>query len=451
MFHKVAIANRGTVAARLVRTLRALGLESLVLHSEADGGLPYVSEADESRLIGPAPAPQSYLNQEAILDAALAAGAEAIHPGYGFLSENPAFAEKVGRAGLAFIGPDPKWLRLLGDKTEAKKIMAAHGFPVCPSTGLLHGPLEEQVRTAASLGLPLLIKPAGGGGGIGMTPVWEESKLAGALESAAKLAARSFAEPALYAERLLVNPRHVEFQIAADKHGRAVHVFERDCSVQRRRQKVVEEAGAPALPPEQVRALAERAAGVMAALGYDHLGTLETLYHPETGFAFLEVNPRLQVEHGVTEEVTGLDLAAAQILLAAGRPLDEALPGRPKALRGHAVEARIYAEDPVKFLPSPGRLKVFRPPSGPGIRVETGFKEGAEVTPFYDPMIALVIAWAETRPKALDLLEEALAGFAVEGPQTNIPFLRRLLKYEPFREGRIHTGLAEECMRGPEW
>jgi acetyl-CoA carboxylase biotin carboxylase subunit len=282
-----------------------------------------------------------------------------------------------------------------------------------------------------------------------MTPVWEESKLAGALESAAKLAARSFAEPAIYAEHLLVNPRHVEFQIAADKHGRAVHIFERDCSVQRRRQKVVEEAGAPAMPPEETRAMAERAAGIMAALGYDHLGTLETLYHPETGFAFLEVNPRLQVEHGVTEEVTGLDLAAAQIRLAAGFPLDEALPGRPEALRGHAVEVRIYAEDPVKFLPSPGKLKVFRPPSGPGIRVETGFAEGAEVTPFYDPMIALVIARAETRLKALGLMEEALAGFAVEGLKTNIPFLQRLMKYEPFREGRVHTGLAEEMSARP--
>ena len=450
MFHKVAIANRGTVAARLVRTLRALGLKSVVLYSEADRDLPYVAEADESRLIGPPPAPQSYLNQKAILAAALAAGAEAIHPGYGFLSENYVFAEKTVQAGLTFIGPSPKWLRLLGDKTKAKGLMAARGFPVCPSTGLLNGPFEEQVRTAASLGLPLLIKPAGGGGGIGMTPVWEESKLAGALESAAKLAARSFAEPALYAERLLVNPRHVEFQIVADKHGRAVHLFERDCSVQRRRQKVLEEAPAPSLPPDELRLMSHRAAAVMADLGYDHLGTLETLYHPKIGFAFLEVNPRLQVEHGVTEEVTGLDLVAAQILLAAGRPLGEVISVRPEDPLGHAVEARVYAEDPLRFLPSPGRLKVFRPPSGPGLRVETGFAEGAEVTPFYDPMIALVIARGETRLKALGLLEEALADFRVEGPKTNIPFLRRLLKYEPFREGRVHTGLAEECLKSQD-
>jgi acetyl-CoA carboxylase biotin carboxylase subunit len=213
---------------------------------------------------------------------------------------------------------------------------------------------------------------------------------------------------------------------------------------------VVEEAPAPALPPEEAHAMADQAAAVMGALGYDHLGTLETLYHPETGFSFLEVNPRLQVEHGVTEEVTGLDLAAAQIRLAAGRPLDEVVAGRPEAPLGHAIEARIYAEDPDSFLPSPGRLKVFRPPAGPGLRVETGFAEGAEVTPFYDPMIALVIARSASRPEALDLLDEALAGFAVEGLKTNIPFLRRLMKYGPFREGRVHTGLAEECPRGRE-
>ncbi|MDR3038581.1 MAG: biotin carboxylase [Candidatus Adiutrix sp.] len=419
----------------------------MALYSEADRDLPYVAEADESRPLGPAPAPQSYLNQEAILAAARDCGADAVHPGYGFLAENPAFAEKAAAAGLTFIGPSPKWLRLMGDKTAARDLMAGQGFPVNPSTGILKGSWAEQARAAAALGLPLLIKPAGGGGGIGMTAVFEESKLPGALESAAKLAARSFAEPALYAERLLVNPRHVEFQIAADRHGGAVHLFERDCSVQRRRQKVLEEAGAPNLPAGESAALAERAAEVMAALGYDHLATLETLYQPETGFAFLEVNPRLQVEHGVTEEVTGVDLAAAQILLAAGLSLDEALPNRPPRLLGHAIEARIYAEDPVKFLPSPGPLKVFRPPLGQaGVRVETGFAEGAVITPFYDPMIALVIARADTRREALDLMHEALSGFAIEGIKTNIPFLRGLMKYGPFREGRVHTGLAEEYL-----
>lgn len=447
MFKKVVIANRGAVAARLVRTLASLSVASVALYSEADAGLPYVAKADESLLIGPAPAPQSYLNQEAILEAALKTGAEAIHPGYGFLSENSEFAEKVIKAGLAFIGPDPKWLRQMGDKTAAKALMAAENFPTSPSTGLLTGTLDEQVRQAAALGFPLLIKPAGGGGGIGMTPVESADKLASAIESASKLAARSFGQAALYAERLLTNPRHVEFQIVADRQGRAVHLFERDCSTQRRRQKIVEEAGAPNIPAADLAAMADRAAEALGRLGYDHLGTVETLYSPESGFSFLEVNPRLQVEHGVTEEVTGLDLVALQIRLAAGEALDQALPNRPAAVAGHAVEARIYAEDPVKFFPSPGPLKVFRPPQGKNVRVETGFAEGGVITPNYDPMIALVIVRADSRLEALDLMYEALGEFAVEGIKTNIPFVRGMMKYEPFREGRVHTGLAEEYLR----
>lgn len=447
MFKKVIIANRGAVAARLVKTLRAMGVASVAAYSEADAQLPYVAEADESCLVGPAPAPQSYLNQEAIIEAALKTGAEAVHPGYGFLSENPEFATKVKAAGLTFIGPDPKWLTLMGDKTASKKLMAAEGLPVSPSTGILSGSVAQQVEEAASLGFPLLIKPAGGGGGIGMTPVFERDKLEAAIESAGKLAARCFSQPALYAERLLENPRHVEFQIVADHHGQTIHLFERDCSTQRRRQKVVEEAGAPNIPAAELAAMAERAAQVMGALGYDHLGTVETLYSPETGFAFLEVNPRLQVEHGVTEEVTGLDLVTAQIKLAAGMKLADVLPTRPQAPMGHAIEARIYAEDPVKFFPSPGPLKVFRPPQGRGVRVETGFAEGAVVTPFYDPMIALVIVKGKNRVEAMDLMYEALGEFAIEGIKTNIPFVRGLMKYGPFREGRVHTGLAEAYLK----
>ncbi|KXS56383.1 MAG: biotin carboxylase [Candidatus Adiutrix intracellularis] len=450
MFHKIAIANRGAVAARLVRTLRLLNIKSLVLYSEADRDLPYLVEADEKCLIGPPPALQSYLNQETILEAARTYGADAVHPGYGFLSENFGFAEKVLASGMAFVGPSPKWLKLLGDKTAARELMAAEGLPVSPSTGLLKGSACERATQAASLGFPLLIKPAAGGGGIGMIPVFEKAGLVGAIESAEKLAVRSFGDSGLYAERLWLNPRHIEFQVLADCKGRAVHLFERDCSTQRRRQKVVEEAGAPDLPAADLEIMAERAARVLSRLGYDHLATLETLYTPETGFVFLEVNPRLQVEHGVTEEVTGLDLAAAQIRLATGLDLDEAAPGRPKALAGHAVEARIYAEDPVKFFPSPGPLKVFRPPSGPGVRVETGFAEGSVVTHFYDPLIALVIVRAETRLKALDLMAEALAEFAVEGIKTNIPFIRGLMKYGPFREGRVHIGLAGEYLASLE-
>ncbi|MDL2226598.1 acetyl-CoA carboxylase biotin carboxylase subunit [Deltaproteobacteria bacterium OttesenSCG-928-M10] len=447
MFQKVVIANRGAVAARLVKTLRAMGIKSVALYSEADKDLPYVAEADEARLIGPPPAPQSYLNQEAILTAAREAGADAVHPGYGFLSENAAFAEKVGAAGMTFIGPDPKWLKIMGDKTASKALMAEKGMPVSPSTGILKGSVDEQAAEAGALGFPLLIKPSGGGGGIGMTPVFEASKLAAAIESASKLAARSFGEPALYAERLMTDPRHVEFQIVADRAGRAVHLFERDCSTQRRRQKVVEEAGAPNIPAADLAAMADRAASIMQSIGYDHLGTVETLYSPETGFAFLEVNPRLQVEHGVTEEITGLDLVEIQIRLAAGMPLAEAMPRRPEKPAGHAIEARIYAEDPVKFFPSPGPLKVFRPPRGQGVRVETGFAEGAVITPNYDPMIALLIVQADSREAAMDLMYDALGDFAVEGIKTNIPFVMGLMKYTPFREGRVHTGLAEEYLK----
>lgn len=447
MFKKVAIANRGVAATRLVKALRTLGVPSVILHSEADADLPYVTEADECRLIGPAPAPASYLNQEAILKAALESGAEAIHPGYGFLSENAGFATKVAQAGLTFIGPSPKWLETFGDKTTSKKLMAQQGLPVSPSTGLLTGTMQEKVRQAQALGFPLLIKPAGGGGGIGMTPVFSADKLAPAIESAEKMATRCFGASSLYAERLLTNPRHVEFQVLADGRGGAIHLFERDCSTQRRRQKVVEEAGAPGISSQELATMAQKVAQVIGQLGYDHLGTVETLYQPDTGFSFLEVNPRLQVEHSVTEEVTGLDLAVIQLRLAAGEKLSEIIPTQPVALKGHAIEARIYAEDPLKFFPSPGTLKTFRPPRGPGIRVETGFAENSVVTPHYDPMIALVIVSADTRLEAIDLMDEALENFIVDGIQTNIPFIRGLMKYEPFRQGRVHTGIADEYFK----
>ncbi|MGL4208286.1 MAG: acetyl-CoA carboxylase biotin carboxylase subunit [Candidatus Adiutrix sp.] len=446
MFNKVLIANRGAVAARLIRTLRSLGLKSVLVYSEADASLPYVDEADEKYLLGPPPAAKSYLNQEAIFEVAKKSKAEAIHPGYGFLSENHTFAEKTIEMGLTFIGPHPKWLKIMGDKTASKNLMAKEGMPVSPSTGILTGTIEQQVATAAQLGFPLLIKPAGGGGGIGMTPVFQPEKLAAAIESAGQLATRSFAQAAIYAERLMENPRHVEFQILADRHGQTTHLFERDCSTQRRRQKVVEEAGAPNIPPSQLLAMAERAASIMAKVGYDHIGTVETLYTPETGFSFLEVNPRLQVEHAVTEEITNVDLVAAQIYLAAGEPLAKVMPKNPVQKTGHAIEARIYAEDPVKFFPSPGPLTVFRPPQAFGIRIETGFNEGAVVTPFYDPMIAQVIVRADNRQQAIDLMYDALGEFAIEGIKTNIPFIRDLMQFPPFREGTVSTSLAEQLL-----
>ncbi|MDR3154872.1 MAG: biotin carboxylase [Deltaproteobacteria bacterium] len=445
MFRKVAVANRGTIAARLVRALSGLGIPSHVLCSEADVDAPYVHAAGGHTVIGPAPPKDSYLNREKVAEAARAAGCDAVHPGYGFLAEDAAFAELCAAKGLRFIGPSPKWLKVMGDKVAARSLMSGKGLPLCPSTGILEGSPADMIRECEKLGFPLLIKPAGGGGGIGMIPVLDPARLPQALETAASQAERGFGKRDLYAERLLSSPRHVEFQVASDGRG-AVHLHERDCSVQRRRQKVVEEAGAPGIPREFLESMARKAAAILAESGYDHLGTVETLYSQDTGFGFLEVNPRLQVEHAVTEEVTGVDLVELQLYVAAGGRVQEKLPA-PPPLSGHAVEARIYAEDPVRFLPSPGVLETFRPPKARGVRVETGYREGGAVTPYYDPMIAQVIAYGPDRLSALDLLFEALGDFGIEGVKTNIGFIRALIRHDPFREGFTHTTLAEEFVK----
>jgi acetyl-CoA carboxylase biotin carboxylase subunit len=335
----------------------------------------------------------------------------------------------------------------MGDKVAARREMEKLGLPVSPSSGELTGSLEDKAREAEKIGFPLMIKPAGGGGGIGMIPVESPEKLLKALETAESQARRGFGRSAVYAERLIRDPRHVEFQVVADRRGRAVHLWERDCSVQRRHQKILEEAGAPGIPRESLAAMAEKAAEVLSRLGYDHLGTVETLYGRDSGFNFLEVNPRLQVEHAVTEEVTGVDLADAQIRLAAGEEVWVIVPGPVKELKGHALEARIYAEDPVRFLPSPGKLAVFRPPKArPGLRILTGYAEGAAVTPFYDPMIAQVIVSGSDRDETLGLMAEVLAEFEIEGLKTNIPFLRLMMDFGPYRAGELGTGLAERLV-----
>jgi acetyl-CoA carboxylase biotin carboxylase subunit len=449
VFKRVAIANRGTIAARLVRALAKLGVPSHVLCSEADRANPYVDAADGFTVIGPPPPKESYLDSGKVVEAAIAAGCDAVHPGYGFLAEDSGFADLCAEKGLRFIGPSPKWLRIMGDKVASRDLMRSEGLPLCPSTGILPDDPEEAARLCEALGFPLLIKPCGGGGGIGMIPVTDPGKLSSSLQTAGSQAARGFGKKELYAERLLLAPRHVEFQIASDGKD-AVHLHERDCSVQRRRQKVLEEAGAPALDRDELRAMAEKAAKILARSGYDHLATVETLYSPGTGFGFLEVNPRLQVEHAVTEEITGVDLVELQLKLASGARIPDLLPEAPK-LTGHAIEARVYAEDSARFLPSPGPLKVFRPPNLPGVRVETGFAEGGTVTPFYDPMIAQVIARGPDRHAALDLLSEALRLFAIDGVKTNIGFIRALIASPPFREGRVHTVMAEEFVKGKDY
>ena len=445
MFQKVVVANRGAVAARVIAALRKLGIASVAVYSEADRGLPYLALADECHAIGPAAPAASYLNQDALLDVVRKSGADGLHPGYGFLSENPVFATRVIDAGAAFIGPSPRWLEAMGHKTQARQLMAAHGMPMGASSGILSGNWEERLAAARAVGFPVLVKPATGGGGIGMLPAHSEAELAAALERAASLAHRSFGNAELYLERLMSKPRHIEFQVLADRHGAVRHLFERDCSVQRRHQKVIEESPAPNIERSAVVETADRITGILATLGYDNIGTVETLYDPAAGFAFLEMNTRLQVEHAVTEEVTGIDLVQAQIRLAAGDRLEQVLPADITP-RGHAIEVRVYAEDSRRFLPSPGPLRVFRPPSGENIRVETGYAEGNTVTPFYDPMLAKVIARGATREQAIACMREALDMFVIEGVKTNIAFAGQVLADDAFRAGDTHTGLAADVL-----
>ncbi|MES2186349.1 MAG: biotin carboxylase N-terminal domain-containing protein [Pseudomonadota bacterium] len=446
MFHKVLVANRGAVAARVLRALKKLGIRSVAVYSEADRELPYLALADETYEIGPPPAAASYLDQDRLLAVLRDSGADGVHPGYGFLSENAAFAQKVEAAGVGFIGPSPQWIAAMGHKTRARELMARHGMPMGASSDLLGDDAAANAAAAARIGYPVLVKPAGGGGGIGMVAAHDATQLSKALEQARSAASRSFGNAELYLERLVERPRHVEFQILADRHGNVRHLFERDCSVQRRHQKVVEEAVAPGIERSVVDAAAERITEVLRTLRYDVIGTVETLYDGAGNFHFLEMNTRLQVEHAVTEEVTGIDLVASQLRLAWGDRLDDVLPD-PVVVTGHAVQARIYAEDPVRFLPSPGLLEVLELPGGEGIRVETGYATGNRITPYYDPMIAKVIAHGRDRADAIARLDAALAACVVRGVKNNIPFVRSVLASEAFRAGRVHTGLAAEVLR----
>ena len=448
MFKKVLVANRGAIAARVIRCLREMGIASVAVYSEADAQAPYVAEADEAIALGPAPVLDSYLNAERVLGALEASGADALHPGYGFFAENPDFAARVERAGCRFIGPAPRWIEAMGHKTNARRLMESLGLPVSAASGVLGEGIEAAIAEARRIGFPVLIKAVRGGGGIGMTRADDEIALARNLDRARALAARTFGDSELYLERLVERPRHVEFQVLGDAAGDVRHLYERDCSIQRRHQKVIEEAPAPGLERAFLDATAARMSGALARLGYDNIGTVETLHDAESGVRFLEMNTRLQVEHAVTEAISGVDLVRAQILAAAGARMAEILPD-PVPLQGHAIEARVYAEDPVRFLPSPGTLTTFRPPKGDGVRVETGTREGAAVTPFYDPLLAKVVAHGRDRTEAIGSLRRALDGFAVEGVKTNIPFLLRALRHPPFVAGDVHTGLVHDILAGP--
>jgi acetyl-CoA carboxylase, biotin carboxylase subunit len=444
MFSKVLVANRGAVAARVLRCLNSMNVPSVAVYSDADAGAPYLALASETVRIGEGPAQRSYLDQTAILGAARTTGADAVHPGYGFLSENSAFAQSACDAGVAFIGPSPRWIEAMGHKARARELAEQSGLPVCRGSGVLDTS-SDVAEIARNIGFPIMVKPAGGGGGIGMLPVRSEAELAGAVAKASSLALRGFANGDVYLERLLERPRHIEFQVLGDHHGGLRHLFERDCSVQRRNQKIVEEAPAPFLPRPALGALADRVAASLRKLGYDGIGTVEMLMGADGTFTFLEMNTRLQVEHGVTEQVTGLDLVAAQIRCAAGERLAAVLPD-DIVIRGHAIEARICAEDPVKFFPSSGTLKTFRFPTGPGIRVDTGYAEGRTVTPFYDSLLAKLIVHAPTRPQAVADLIAALEGTTIEGVKTNIPTILKLLRTESFQNGPFDTGIVADTI-----
>ncbi len=433
MFGSVLIANRGEIALRVQRTCRRLALRTIVVYSEADRDAPYVRYADDALCIGPAPATQSYLNQKALLFAAEISGAEAIHPGYGFLSENPGFAGRVEAAGLSFIGPTAASMRVMGDKIAAKRAMRAAGVPCVPGPDAALDDDFDLVRaTAEKIGYPLILKAAGGGGGRGMRVVHTEAALVNAVNMTRQEAQTAFGNPSVYMEKFLENPRHIEIQVMADQHRNAVWLGERDCSMQRRHQKIIEEAPAVGVPRKAIERIGERCAEACRKIGYRGAGTFEFLY--ENGeFYFIEMNTRVQVEHPVTELVTGIDIVQQQIRVAAGEKLT--LRQRDIVTKGAAIECRINAEDPYKFTPSPGRITAWHPPGGPGVRVDSHAYSGYFVPPNYDSMIGKVICYGDTREQALARMRIALSEMVVEGILTNIPLHRELLLDANFVEG----------------
>jgi len=442
VFRTVLVANRGEIARRIVRGCRTLGLATVAVYSEADRDAPHVKDADRAVLLGPAPARESYLDAERILRAARESGADAVHPGYGFLSENWRFAAACAEARLTFIGPSPEAIRAMGDKPQARRRMGAAGVPIVPGSAESVGDAEAAARIATEIGYPVILKAAAGGGGIGMAKVADATALAAALATATRRAQSAFGNGQVYVERYLEAPRHVEVQVFGDSKGTIVHLHERECSIQRRHQKLIEESPAPNLDARTKRGLTEAALAGARAIGYVNAGTLEFLVDAQGGFYFLEMNTRLQVEHPVTEEVTGFDLVAAQLRVAAGEPLpftqDRIEP------RGAAIEVRVYAEDPKSFLPSPGTITRLTLPSGAGIRVESGVVEGSVVSVHYDPLLFKLIAHGRDRGQALERLTRALDACVVEGVKTTLPLLRTIAAHPEFRRGRVHTQMVEQ-------
>ncbi len=442
MFEKIVIANRGEIGLRILRCCSEMGIKTIAVHSSADRDLIHVRLADESVCIGPPPSTESYLNIPAIISAAEVTDAVAIHPGYGFLAENADFADRVEQSGFVFIGPRPETIRLMGDKISAIETMKRYGIPTIPgSDGPLGDDPEKNLALAREIGFPVIIKAAGGGGGRGMRVVYSDAALGNAIAMTRSEAESAFGDGTVYMEKFLENPRHIEIQVLADNHGNAIYLFERDCSMQRRHQKVIEEAPAPGITAEQRRHIGELCARACAEMGYRGAGTFEFLYQ-DGEFYFIEMNTRLQVEHPVTEMITGVDIVKEQIRIAAGEPLS--YRQEDLEIRGHAIECRINAEDPVNFTPSPGTITQYHQPGGPGIRVDSHIYNGYTVPPYYDSMIGKIIAHGETRDSALARMRTALNELVIEGIKVNVPLHRDIVNDAAFHAGGTNIHYLEK-------
>lgn len=437
MFKKILIANRGEIAVRILETCAKLGIPAATVHSEADREALHVKSSLESYLIGPPPVVRSYLNMEEILAVARLCEAEAIHPGYGFLAENPRFAEACAQAGIIFIGPNPNTISKMGIKVDAREIMTRAGIPVVPGTMTPLSTLEELQEAAKQLGYPVMVKASAGGGGIGMQIVNSETGLEKAFKTCSGRARANFADASVYLEKYIPQARHIEFQIFADTYGNVVHLNERECSIQRRHQKVIEESPSPLMDKELRQEMGAVAVRAAKAIGYVNAGTIEFLVDPEKNFYFLEMNTRLQVEHPVTEMITGIDLVAEQIQVAAGSLLS--WTQEEIGLNGHALECRLYAEDPKTFIPSPGIVETLALPEGEYLRIDCGIRQGYQVTPFYDPLLAKVITWGNTREESLSRMADALNKIEIRGLKTNITLLKNILAHPNFKGGKITT------------
>lgn len=445
MINKVLIANRGEIAVRVIKSCQKLGIKTVAIYSDADAQAPHVGLADEAYNVGTPPVAQSYLNMNRILEIARETNTDAIHPGYGLLSENPEFARRCKSAGIVFIGPEPEVIEKMGGKVQARELMKSAGVPVVPGSEQCIGSQDEAKAVAQELGYPVIIKACAGGGGIGMQVVFNDNELENAMNMCQGRANAYFGDGSIYMEKYIENPRHIEIQVLADKYGNVIHLFERECSIQRRHQKVVEEAPSSFVDRELRKRMGEVAVRAARAINYTNAGTVEFLMDQDKNFYFLEMNTRLQVEHPITEMITGFDLVEEQILIAAGKRLTSEC-GKLE-LMGHAIECRIYAEDPLTFLPAPGKIIGLSLPSGDFVRNDCGVSEGYTVSPYYDPMLGKLITWGKDRNEALARMIKALEDFHIEGIKVNIPTLIKIVSHPDFAAGRISTNFIEQTIK----